>query len=89
MNTSEEVLFADEPPGLRGGPPPTVERAPAAARKFEERTLALGDAPPAASPRAAAVEPAATQRDEVVIPITVPAGESREIVLRITIRTAR
>jgi hypothetical protein len=89
-NTSEEVLFADEPAGLsRGGPPPAPERPTPAARKFEERTLALGDTPAPAQGRVSSGEVTPDRNNEVVIPITVPAGESREIVLRITIRAAR
>src|SRR5262245_56497644 len=87
-STSDEVLFADAPAGLRGGPPPAPERSSGGQRKFEERTLALGDTPPHAG-RAPMGEAALDRTNEVVIPVTVPAGESREIVLRITIRAAR
>jgi signal recognition particle receptor subunit beta len=84
-----------------GGPPTTAttERAPVPGQRFEERTLALDEqetksspaasAPPA--PAAASSSPAASNsaasRREVVVPVTIPAGTTGEIVLRITIKT--
>ena len=101
LNTSEAAMFSDEPAGMsRNAPPsPRPALAPAAAgefnraassgTKFEERTLALGES--AASTALAVDESAgaAVQRHEVSIPLTIAAGETREIILRITIRPVR
>jgi hypothetical protein len=98
-NTSEGALFEDEPPGLvigSGATPVTATTPPAPAKvtaappKFEERTLALGDPAPGSRTQPVAIdETAAAERHEVSIPLTIPAGETREIVLRITIRPVR
>ena len=92
-NTSGEALFGGAPAGLsvetsRPAPVQTARtsRPAAPGEKFEERTLSLGDAAPAAAAKHAAVDESAVGRHEVSIPITIPAGEAREIVLRITIR---
>ena len=85
-NSSEAAMFSDEPAGMsRGATPAAPARSNGGSAKFEERTLALGEA--AASSTAIATEaPAVAQRHEVSIPLTIPAGETREIILRITIR---
>jgi hypothetical protein len=71
----------------RSNDEPGSRRPPA---RFEERTLTLGsaDAAPAApsSSKSAtlAAEPAPA-RQEISIPVRVPAGGSRQIVIRITL----
>ncbi len=100
LNTSEAAMFSDEPAGMSraaapspkrlAAPAPSVEftRPSSSGAKFEERTLALGEA---AATTLADDEPAqaAVHRHEVSIPLTIAAGETREIILRITIRPAR
>ena len=99
LNTSEAAMFSDEPAGMSRNAPPSPRPAPAPAgefnrpassgTKFVERTLALGES--AASTALAVDESAgaAVQRHEVSIPLTIAAGETREIILRITIRPVR
>ena len=102
LTASEAAMYGEEPPALGrgvpgslGAPAPPLAIVPArsssgsAGTKFEERTLALVEAAPEAGQESVELDgPAAAHRHEVSIPLTIPAGETREIILRITIRPA-
>ncbi len=84
----EGVMLDDEVAGTGAGPAVSrgAEAQGGAGPRFVERTLALGES---SAPSPAAVAEAAPGRQEVSIPLVIPAGETREIVLRITIRPSR
>ena len=81
---SESAVSTHAP---RSNDEPGSRRPPA---RFEERTLTLGSADPAAAAPSSsksatlAAEPALA-RQEISIPVRVPAGGSRQIVIRITL----
>jgi hypothetical protein len=84
-DSSRAAIFDDEPAGLAA--PPAAPRASRTASPFVERTLALAE-PAEVTRREVAVQAPIASGSEIEIPIVVPAGETREIVLRITIRPA-